>query len=424
MYFKPMPSVSIEYQLGQINSKGEERPAEVIGGDIATTIDAINEARMNNFAHPETHFALRDEIDLDAPEKSKIEQELMREFEAAWLPDVPPGNLQFAWIRHNPAVVNKRTKQVHYPFELNFSVAQIMGGKPFYFYVHTVDKPLRSAFIDWWHAAHPQFTHPNCSPRYFSASKTWSDAEHCVYEDANDLISTAAKAGKINSIDDVVSTLQFGGFKVEKHKTYLAIKDDSISRNIRLKGRIFSQDFDFSEPLEPRSLSEVLPLSTERYRAILDAEIVKRKERLLHRYPILYNNYNYEKENRNNKQSIININDRKDTRTARTGTRHVASHIPVEGGERRDSRGGSTGNDRNGRPVLQEYLRAASNVVTGETDQDDRDPLEQIFGRAETVATEDNFRFSQYIQSIIRSIAKVIKRIGRRVNREGGDYER
>ena len=424
MYFKPMPLVTIEYQLGQINSKGEERPSEVIGGDITTTIDAINEARSRNYTHPEAHFALRDEVDLDAPEKRKIEQELMNEFERTWLPDVPTGNLQFAWIRHNPTIVNKRTKQVHNPFELNFSAVQILGGKPFCFYVHNVDKPLRSAFINWWHVTHPQFTHPDCSPRYFSSAKTWSDAEHDVYERANDAVAKAAKKGKIKSIDDVVSTLQQNGMEVERHKTYLSIKDDSTDRNIRLKGRIFAKDFDFRKVLEPRSLNEVLPLSTEEYRTILDCEIAKRKERLLRRYPILYNNnYDYEK-NRNNKQSVVVINAGKGPRITGAGTRHVAGNIPIEGGERRDSRSGSTGNDRNGRPVLQEYLRAASNVVTGETDQDDRDPLDQIFGRAETIAREDRFRFSQYIQSIIRSIAKVIKRIGHRINREGGDYER
>ena len=63
-------------------------------------------------------------------------------------------------------------------------------------------------------------------------------------------------------------------------------------------------------------------------------------------------------------------------------------------------------------------------LVTGATGNSVGDPLDQIFGRAETIASEDNFRFSQYIQSIIRSIAKVIKRIGHRINREGGDYER
>ena len=337
-----MPSVTIEYQIGQINSKGEERPAEVIGGDIATTIDAINEARINNFNHPETHFALRDEADFDDREKLKLELELMHEFESAWLPDVPVGNLQFAWIRHNPMVIDKQTQQTHYPFELNFSTAQIINGKQFYFYVHTVDTPLRSAFINWWHSSHPQFTHPDCSPRYFSEARTWSAHEHNVYERANSIVSNASKKGKINSIDDVVLVLQQHDFEVERHKTYLAIKDDSIDRNIRLKGRIFAKDFDFSKPLEPRPLNEVLPLSPQEYRNILDAEVTKRKERLAHRYPTLYLNNNHYEKARNNKQSVVVIDEFKDSRTTGTRTRDIACDEAIKADERSIIGGGSS----------------------------------------------------------------------------------
>lgn len=349
-----MPSVTIEYQIGQINSKGEKRPAEIIGGDITTTIDAINEARVNNFTHPEAHFALRDEADFDIAEKSKLEHELMRAFESAWLPDVPVGNLQFAWIRHNPMVIDKQTQQTHYPFELNFSTAQIINGKQFYFYVHTVDTPLRSAFINWWHSSHPQFTHPDCSPRYFSEARTWSDAERNVYEHANSIVSNACKKSKINSVDDVILALQENGFEVVRHKSYLSVKDDSIERNIRLRGRIFAKDFDFSKPLEPRSLNEVLPLSPQEYRNILDSEIAKRKERLSHRYPTLYlnNNYSYEK-TRNNKQSVVVIDEFKDSRTAGTRTRDIASNGATKTNERRIIGGGSVRSNSCERKPLQ-----------------------------------------------------------------------
>ena len=348
-----MPSVTIEYQIGQINSKGEERPAEVIGGDITTTIDAINEARVNNFTHSEAHFALRDEADFDIAEKSKLEQELMYEFESAWLPDVPVGNLQFTWIRHNPKVTDKQTKAVHYPFEMNFSTVQILNGKQFYFYVHSVDKPLRSAFVNWWHSAHPQFTHPDCSPRYFSEARTWSDAERNVYEHANTIVSNASKKGKINSVDDVISALQENGFEIERHKSYLSVKDDSIERNIRLRGRIFAKDFDFSKPLEPRSLNEVLPLSPQEYRNILDSEIAKRKERLSHRYPHLYLNNNSHEKARNNKQSVVVIDEFKDSRTAGTRTRDIASNGATKTNERRIIGGGSVRSNSCERKPLQ-----------------------------------------------------------------------
>lgn len=348
-----MPSVTIEYQIGQINSKGEERPAEIIGGDITTTIDAINEARVNNFTHPEAHFALRDEADFDIAEKSKLEQELMLEFESAWLPDVPVGNLQFAWIRHNPMVVDNQTNAVHYPFELNFTSAQILNGKQFYFYVHTVDTPLRSAFLNWWHSSHPQFTHPDCSPRYFSEARTWSDAERNVYEHANSIVSNACKKSKINSVDDVILALQENGFEVVRHKSYLAVKDDSIERNIRLKGRIFAKDFDFSKPLEPRPLNEVLPLSPQEYRNILDAEVTKRKERLAHRYPTLYlNNNSYEK-TRNNKQSVVVIDEFKDSRTTGTRTRDIACDGAIKADERSIIGGGSSRSDSSEQESLQ-----------------------------------------------------------------------
>ena len=353
MYFKPMPSVTIEYQIGQINSKGEERPAEVIGGDIATTIDAINEARANNFNHPEAHFTLRDECDFAPLEKLKLELELMHEFESAWLPDVPVGNLQFAWIRHNPKVVDKQTQQTHYPFELNFSTAQIINGKQFYFYVHSVDKPLRSAFVNWWHSAHPQFTHPDCSPKYFSEARTWSDDERNVYERANSVVSNTAKVGKIKSIDDVVLVLQKYDFKVERHKTYLAIKDDSIERNIRLKGRIFAKDFNFSKPLEPRSLNEVLPLSPQEYRNILNSEIAKRKERLSHRYPHLYLNNNHYEKTRNNKQSVVVTDECESGRTAGTGTRDIACDGAIKADERSIIGGGSSRSDCSEQESLQ-----------------------------------------------------------------------
>ncbi len=348
-----MPKVSIEYQIGQINSKGEERPAEIIGGDIATTIDAINEARANNFNHPEAHFTLRDECDFAPLEKSKLELELMSEFESAWLPDVPVGNLQFTWIRHNPKVTDKQTKAVHYPFEMNFSTVQILNGKQFYFYVHSVDKPLRSAFVNWWHSAHPQFTHPDCSPRYFSEARTWSDAERNVYENANSIVSNACKKGKINSVDDVISALQENDFEIERHKSYLSVKDDSIERNIRLRGRIFAKDFDFSKPLEPRSLNEVLPLSPQEYRNILDSEIAKRKERLSHRYPTLYlNNNSYEK-TRNNKQSVVVTDECESGRTAGTGTRDIACDGAIKADERSIIGGGSSRSDSSEQESLQ-----------------------------------------------------------------------
>ena len=101
-------------------------------------------------------------------------------------------------------------------------------------------------------------------------------------------------------------------------------------------------------------MAEVLPLSPQEYRNILDSEIAKRKERLSHRYPHLYlnNNYSHEK-TRNNKQSVVVTDECESGRITGTGTCNIASNEATKTDERKHVGESSSRSDSSERESLQ-----------------------------------------------------------------------
>lgn len=199
-----MLRVTVEYILGCINSKGEDRPSEVVFGEINSLVEAIKNSRQLGLKHPEAHIVFADAGDYEYLGGDKVVLELIDEYNAAILPGIEVGRIPTAWTQHFPTRKDFNGKD-YIPFEFNFSAPQAVDGKSFCMYYEGVDCNLRKAFLAWWHKTHPKFTHPDSKPRYFSEGKIQREPEQEIsYKQINSFVADGIRSKSILSLEDLI----------------------------------------------------------------------------------------------------------------------------------------------------------------------------------------------------------------------------
>lgn len=237
----------VEYLLGR---DGQREGATLDRGNPAEVQALID---SSSYAKKYTSGVLSfSESDLDRETKDK----LMDSFEKTLLPGLDKDQYSCLWVEH-------RDKG---RLELNFVVpnVELQTGKRLQPYYDKADRPRvnawkvgKNAELGLHDPDDPMNKRELVTPRSLPQSK--QAAARAI---TDGLLSMAA-GGEIRGRGDVVKALSGAGFEVVRQtKKSISIADPEGGRNIRLKGRIYEQDFRFGAELRAE-----IEAASERYRA-------------------------------------------------------------------------------------------------------------------------------------------------------------
>lgn len=203
------------------------------------------------------------ESDLDRQTKDHI----MSSFENALLPGLEADQYSFLWVEHR----DKRR------LELNFVVpnVELLSGKRLQPYFDKADKPRINAWKTETNARlklhdpdDPINKRELTTPRNLPYLK--QDAARAL---TDGLLSLAGN-GELKNRQDVVKALEGAGFTVARqNQKSISIVDPDGGRNIRLKGQIYEQNFEFSAGLRGE-----IETASGRYRAASQERIREARE--------------------------------------------------------------------------------------------------------------------------------------------------
>lgn len=255
---------------------GLRRDAEVLRGDIdnqALLIDSLD------FKQKYTSGCLSFTESADQVTQAQKEQ-LMDSFEETIRAGLGVDRVSVSWIEH-------RDKG---RLELNFVYANVdlEHGRAFQPYVHNVDKRRVNAWKDMQNIEHG-FTDPSdpANKRLLgqrdNLPRDVKDARQVITEGLTSLV----EEGVITSRADVVQSLTDAGFEIARQTDKaISIKnpDPESKRNIRLTGRLYERDFNFSAEVQSTvtaASKDYRARSTERYDAakqLYDSEIARKRD--------------------------------------------------------------------------------------------------------------------------------------------------
>lgn len=182
---------------------------------------------------------------------------LMADFEKALLPGLDKDQYSILWVEH----LDKGR------LELNFVIPNIElhSGKRLQPYYHFADNPR----IDAWRTIQNlelglhDPDDPANQQELVSAKDTPSDAKE-IQQLLTDGLLNLAQSGTIRSRKGVIGALESKGFEIARVTSKsISIKNpESGKRNIRLKGLLYEQDFEYGEGLQ-LAIEE----ASQRYRA-------------------------------------------------------------------------------------------------------------------------------------------------------------
>ena len=266
----------VDYLLGQSRDRPE---ATLLRGDadlVAAVIDS------SAYAKKYTSGVLSfQEVDLHGDAKDQ----LMSGFERALLPGLDADQYVCLWVEH-------RDKG---RLELNFVVpnVELLSGKRLQPYFDRADQPRINA---WKVCANAYFQlHDPDDPMNKRELVTPRDLPSRKQE-ASQAITAGllhlASSGELTCREDVLEALEETGFTVARTtKRSISIADPDGGQNIRLKGRLYEQDFRFGAELrgEIEAASQRYRADTERRvqaaRRVYKTGVAIKREQNQQRYP-------------------------------------------------------------------------------------------------------------------------------------------
>ena len=266
----------VDYLLGK---NRDREKAEVLRGNPDETAAIIDSSA---YAKKYTSGCLSFEESHVGEAKKR---ELMDSFEECLFPNMDKSQYNVLWVEH-------RDKG---RLELNFVIPNIEleTGKRLQPYYHNADLKR----VDAWRTIQNienGFSDPDdpAKRQTLVSAKDLPTAQKEAVTAINDGLTSLVQQGAITSRQELISTLEKGGFEIARQtKSSISIKNPEGGRNIRLKGAMYEQDFRFSQDLqghiEQRSrehkqrVTERLGEAKERY----SYGIERRAAELERRYP-------------------------------------------------------------------------------------------------------------------------------------------
>jgi hypothetical protein len=218
----------IDYLLGRDR---EREHARVLSGDPEQMIELID---SNKFAQKYTSLVLSF-AENDLPEQDK--RQIMDDFEGTLFPGLDKDQYSILWVEH----LDKGR------LELNAVVAnvELISGKRLQPYYDRADRPLVNAFQQITNNRYG-LTDPDdpLRARALVTPANLPEATKRAQEAITSGLMGMVASGQINDRNDVIKTLQHGGFEIARTTpTTISIKNPEGGRNVRLKGAIYAESF-------------------------------------------------------------------------------------------------------------------------------------------------------------------------------------
>lgn len=267
-------SLSVGYL---INQEKHDNKAEILQGDPELSRDI---AEGLDFANTYTVGCLSFEED-NIPEEDK--RAIMERFEQSMFAGLDKEQYNILWVQHTDKD----------RLELNFFIpnVELTSGKRLQPYYDKADRPITENFKQVINHEYG-LTDPNAPEKQQTliTKDRLPKAKKEALEAINNGIEELAKAGQINSREDVIQALEGAGFEIARATPKnLSIKTEG--QNLRLKGAFYEQSFQFGEgireTIEERN-DQYNRERGERYqtaRKRLDSVVSKRKQEFRKRYP-------------------------------------------------------------------------------------------------------------------------------------------
>ena len=248
----------VDYLLGKDRQREEASVLQGKPEEVRELIDASPYAKK--YTSGVLSFA---EQDLPPGQREK----LMASFERVLMPGLDKDQYSVLWVEH----VDKGR------LELNFLIpnTELLTGKRLQPYFDRADRPR----IDAWQTivnARLGLHDPNApenkrtlvTPN--SLPKTKQEAAQAI----TDGLMMLCQSGEVKTRHDVVEALTVSGFDVVRTtKSSISLADPDCGRNLRLKGAIYEQSFEFGEGLQRE-----IERASGRYREHAEARVQRARE--------------------------------------------------------------------------------------------------------------------------------------------------
>jgi len=248
----------VDYLLGKDRQREEARVLQGKPEEVRELIDASPYAKK--YTSGVLSFA---EKDLPPGQREK----LMASFERVLMPGLDKDQYSVLWVEHGDKG----------RVELNFVIpnTELLTGKRLQPYFDRADRPR----IDAWQTivnARLGLHDPNApenkrtlvTPN--SLPKTKQEAAQAI----TDGLMTLCQSGEVKTRQDVIEALTASGFDVVRStKSSISLADPDGGKNLRLKGAIYEQSFEFGEGLQRE-----IERASDRYREHAEARVQRARE--------------------------------------------------------------------------------------------------------------------------------------------------
>ena len=248
----------VDYLLGKDRQREEARVLQGKPDEVRELIDASPYAKK--YTSGVLSFA---EKDLPPGQREK----LMASFERVLMPGLDKDQYSVLWVEHGDKG----------RVELNFLIpnTELLTGKRLQPYFDRADRPR----IDAWQTIvndrlglhdpnAPENKRTLVTPN--SLPKTKQEAAQAI----TDGLMMLCQSGAVKTRQDVIEALTTSGFDVVRTtKSSISLADPEGGRNLRLKGAIYEQSFEFGEGLQRE-----IERASDRYREHAEARVQRARE--------------------------------------------------------------------------------------------------------------------------------------------------
>ena len=266
----------IDYLLGKDRNREQ---ATVIRGNPEQTRELIDSL---DFKTKYTSGVLSFE-EKDIPEHQK--QELMDELERHLMSGLDRDQYDCLWVEH-------RDKD---RLELNFVIpnVELQSNKRLQPYYDKIDRARNDNFQSWINAKY-DFSDPNdpSIKRDFNYASNLPEQHKDVGEAITRGINSMIQVGAISNRDDIIESLESNGYPVvRKTKKSISISVPGHTKNVRLNGAIYEQDFRPSKNLrndierQSKAYREQRKRRAEQAKQEYEKQIASKSEYNRGRYP-------------------------------------------------------------------------------------------------------------------------------------------
>jgi hypothetical protein len=266
----------IDYLLGKDRNREQ---ATVIRGNPEQTRELIDSL---DFKTKYTSGVLSFE-EKDIPEHQK--QELMDELERHLMSGLDRDQYDCLWVEH-------RDKD---RLELNFVIpnVELQSNKRLQPYYDRIDRARNDNFQSWINAKY-DFSDPNdpSIKRDFNYASNLPEQHKDVGEAITRGINSMIQVGAISNRDDIIESLESNGYPVvRKTKKSISISVPGHTKNVRLNGAMYDQDFRPSESFrndierQSKAYREQRKRRAEQTKQEYEKQIASKSEYNRSRYP-------------------------------------------------------------------------------------------------------------------------------------------